>query len=102
MCCTSREKTPRSFRLKNVVEIADRQKTTQIRQPHTERLLCSRFAMIIARGNLRPFRGPNYVPVSGSCFRTGRKWSASGARPHIVEREVDDESWRGLSAGRAW
>ena len=39
---------------------------------------------------------------SGCCFRTGRAWSVSGARPRIVKGEVDDESWCGLSAGRAW
>src|ERR1700720_3445164 len=39
---------------------------------------------------------------SGCCFRTGRGWSVSGARPHIVKEEVDDESWCGLSADRTW
>src|ERR1700716_3702726 len=39
---------------------------------------------------------------SGCCFRTGRGWSVSGARPHIVKEEVDDESWCGLSVDRTW
>jgi hypothetical protein len=42
-----------------------------------DRLLRWQFAIIIAPGNLRPYRGQNFG-------------------------EVDDESWRGLSAGRTW
>ena len=39
---------------------------------------------------------------SDACCRTGRGWSVSGARPHSVKEEVDDESWCGLSADRTW
>src|ERR1700730_5562643 len=46
-------------------------------------LLRLQFGIIIAPGNLRPCRGQSYVPVFGCCFRTGREWSVSGARPHI-------------------
>src|SRR5436190_11819088 len=46
--------------------------------------------------------GKSQVPTHRPDSWAGREWPVSGARPHIVEREVDNESWCGLSADRTW
>jgi hypothetical protein len=69
------------------------------RRQADDRLLRLRFAIIVAPSNLRPVSQQKITcGWSGCCVRAGREWSVSGARPHRVEEEVDDESWCSLSA----
>jgi hypothetical protein len=67
-----------------------------------DRLLHFQFAIMIAPGNVRPRRGQSNVPRFGMLPPDRTRWSVFGARPYIVKREVDDESWCGLSADRTW
>jgi hypothetical protein len=66
-----------------------------------DRLLRWQFAIIIAPGNLRPRHGQIHVPVLGPLLlEANGLYQARNLT--IVKEEVDDESWCGLPADRAW
>jgi hypothetical protein len=72
-------------------------------QQAEDRLLLFPFAIMFATGNVRPCHGQSDVPVFGLLLpdRT-RMVCIRRARPYLVKGEVDDESWRGVSADRTW
>src|SRR5207248_1155636 len=72
------------------------------RRQADDRLLRMRFAIIIAGVICERVAAKIMWPCWAAASGPDANGLYTGARPHIVKGEVDDESWCGLSADRTW